>query len=469
MGSNWQSAPWSRIGAALVFAAALVAGAPAPFPSAAAADGAPVPLLQEGRPVDWWFVYKFNAARFQQCGVPEEERACPFGGKGTKYKASQQFAVASSEDHALKQGAGCAGTSVKDPLGATFDQIYQGRFHYVVWNDQFYKDPKVRACTGDSCGGPWGHSKGILAWDDDGEGIVLQVTTPSWPASGSKQFARKSGNTLGCIARPNNVQNAQHFFALKLNRKDVETVLRGLANASVVTDLEVEQLARIGGPAEIRALVQKLGDKSDSTEIIDEKLSSGVRLVSKPSALNVPPWQMLSSVLGGADLRTATWWASPQIPTTIAEKKIGCWDDALQPPGAVEIALTGQWDGEKIGLRGGQNHAKIGVAKGKDLAIFGDLNQQGSLSGRCKSSQNGRGGMFYVLNDRQLSSDMAALMEGDTAPQTLKAKKAKAKTAKAKKPKAKKPKKARKPRAAIILPAPWHAAAASPQPRWIVA
>src|SRR5207253_6991089 len=66
------------------------------------------------------------------------------------------------------------------------------------------------------CGGPWGHSKGTLAWNDAGEGFVLQVTTPSWPAAGSNKFPRKTdGNTLGCV-KDDNVEVSQHFFALKL-------------------------------------------------------------------------------------------------------------------------------------------------------------------------------------------------------------------------------------------------------------
>jgi Deoxyribonuclease II len=319
---------------------------------------------------------------------------------------------------------------VSDPIGATFDQIYNGRFQYLIWNDQFYKDPKVPACSGDSCGGPWGHSKGVLAWNEDGEGLVLQVTTPSWPGSGSKQFERERGNTLGCISRPNNVQNAQHFFALKLTKNDLAIILRALANASVVTDIDDLQLVNNGGPAEIKALVQELGKKSESTKVMNEQLSTGITLVSKPSALNVPPWQMLSSVLGTVDLRTATWWASPQIPTTIGSKKIGCWDPSLTAKsGAVKIATTGRWDGKRIGLIGGQNHAKIGVSisDNHSFAIFSDLNQQGRLTGNCKSSQNGRGGLFYVLNDKSLFDDMTKLLDGKTAATTLPKKKAKAK------------------------------------------
>src|SRR6202165_4763402 len=46
--------------------------------------------------------------------------------------------------------------------------------------------------------------------------------------------------------------------------------------------------------------------------------------------------------------------------------RIGCWDDSLSKLGAVEIATTGQWNGQTFGLKGGLgsnfNHAKIGVS-----------------------------------------------------------------------------------------------------------
>jgi hypothetical protein len=72
----------------------------------------------------------------------------------------------------------------------------------------------------------------VLAWNDEGEGLVIQVTTPSWPGIGSKKFDRKAGNTLGCIKKPNNIQNAQHFFALKLNKDNLLKVLDSLANVA---------------------------------------------------------------------------------------------------------------------------------------------------------------------------------------------------------------------------------------------
>jgi hypothetical protein len=385
-----------------------------------AAD-APAPLLENGKPVDWWFIFKFNTASFPLCngGAP---RVCSFGGDAQPYKLwSQQFAFA-SKGVKLNDGAGCVGDKADDPLGASFDQVYNGNLFYVLWNDQFYEDPEIKGCS-ESCGSPWGHSKGMLAWNDAGEGFVLQVTTPSWPASGNKTHPRKTdGNTLGCI-KDDDVEVSQHFFSLKLSKDDVVKVLKGLANASVVTDPKNPQIVNNGGPADIKDLVDDLGVKSKNKTATRETLSSGVVLISKPSALLVPPWQMVSSLLGGVSLRTATWWARPAIPSTTKDTEIKCWDPSLTtPPGAVEIATTGQWNKHKFGLAGGLganfNHAKfaVSITGSKPYAIFGDMNQQGTLSGNCKSSQNGRGGMFYVVEDASLAKDLMALMKGDTAP-----------------------------------------------------
>lgn len=396
---------------------------------AAPSSGGPLPLLSQGHPVDWWFVFKLNAKAFPGCGAGAE-RACPFGGEvrggadGASYTFGQQYVYASSESKKLQQGPGCVGDTGTDPVGATFDQVYNGSAYYVIWNDQFYGDPKI-SCENSSgnCPSPWGHSKGMLAWNDAGDGYVLQVSTPSWPAAGSKANPRQSdGNTLGCV-NDDNVKVSQHFFALRLSKDDVVKMLKALQNASVATDPDDRQIVNPGGPPEIRALVATLGRKSISRTATVDVLSTGVKLISKPSALNVPPWQMVSSLLNGVGLRAATWWASPQIPSTSASTQIACWDDALPAPGPVDIAISGTWGGQTFGLKGGPgpdfNHAKIGVSTtpGSHYAIFGDLNQQGTVDGdNCKSSQNGRGGTFFVVDDEALASELGALIQGDTAP-----------------------------------------------------
>jgi hypothetical protein len=132
---------------------------------------------------------------------------------------------------------------------------------------------------------------------------------------------------------------------------------------------------------------------------------------------------MVSAILGGIPLRTATWWAKPQIYSTTSSTVPGCWSSTLDKPGPVDIATTGHWSGKEFGLTGGlgtnYNHAKLGVSTSTNdhYAIFGDMNQQGTLSGtNCASSQNGRGGTFYVLSDPQLSASLAALIGGGSAP-----------------------------------------------------
>jgi hypothetical protein len=394
--------------------------------SATQACTAPYPLLAKGHPVNWWFVFKLNAGKFPQCGNGDT-RACPFGGTpqtSASYKNfSQRFVYASSEAEMLQDGgSACLGDTTDDPVGASFDEVYNGNFHYVVWNDQPYGDP-AGECSGNGCDAPWGHSKGMVAWNEAGEGFVMQVSTPSWPLAASSQFPRKSdGNTLGCV-RDNDVEVSQHFFAMHLNKADLVLLLQGLNNASVVTDPKNQQVVNNGGPADVQELVASLGKVSANTTVVTGMFSSGVELIAKPSKLAVPPWQLVSAELGGAPLRTANWWTNPDaLPSTTADTPMGCWDPSLGKPGPVEIATTGHWKGTEFGLKGGDNpegnHGKIGVSTGGgSYAIFGDMNQEGSIGGvKCTASQNGRGGMFFVVNNATLATSVGELIAGDTVP-----------------------------------------------------
>jgi hypothetical protein len=379
--------------------------------------------------VDWWFAFKFNAATFPGTVKSSKDKTGLFGGSLQGYddqakdakKFSQAYAVASSRDPSLRLGTGSLGTTLDDPLGATFGQIYFGEDYYVLWNDQFHGSPLPTKS------GAFGHSKGLLAWNDAGEGFVLQVSTPSWPASGNRRHPRQhDGNTLGYI-EDDDIEVSQHFFALKINHKDLLCILGALRHAHVVTSLDHPQLVNCGGPVDVQAAVQALAEQPEGNDVTVETLSSGVQLICKPAKMAVPPWQLVSAQLRGADLRVASWWEAPTIPSTKKGAKIGCWDASLGTPGAVEIATTGSWDSNPIGLKGGagpdHNHAKLGVSQDakKALCIFGDMNQQGALSGKerstgCSSSQNGRGGLFYVLKHAELWRELSGLLKGESAP-----------------------------------------------------
>jgi hypothetical protein len=134
----------------------------------------------------------------------------------------------------------------------------------------------------------------------------------------------------------------------------VSIVLKALENASVVTDPKNSQVVKSGGRQDLQELVIKLGKQSDSETLSKDKLSTGVTLISKPSKLRVPPWQMVWATLDGVSLRAATWWSSSKIYTTTPSSRITCWDASLgdvEDLGAVEIAKTGQWDGKVLGLK----------------------------------------------------------------------------------------------------------------------
>jgi hypothetical protein len=431
-GSGTEHRAWRRFARLWLAGLSLIVSAAGP---AWSAGETPVPLLSKGgEPVDWWFAFKFNSQNtFAGCGADTGRRACIFGGNvQAKERFGQQFAVASSRDNALSQGKGCVGATTSDPIGATFDQVYNGDFNYVIWNDQFYGDPALSTCKSSSCGAPWGHSKGLLAWNDAGEGFVMQVSTPSWPGSGTSSIKRKAGNTLGCISSNNNLLASQHFFALKLNKSDLVKVLTALKSAGVVTDPTKLQIVRNGGPADVQALVRQLGRRPTKLTVAPgeqapkeayftkEELSSHVMLIAKISNLTAPPWQMVSAILDGTAERAATWWTTPRIYTTTKASKVDCLGPLLKTKqGPVAIALTGTWDNKEIKLAAPSNHAKIGVSTSGShhYVIFGDLNQQGGLSPPdCGKSQNGRGGLFFVLDNKALADSVTDLIDGDIAP-----------------------------------------------------
>ena len=141
-GSGNGHGTWRQLARLLLVGLSLIVSGAGP---AWSAGETPVPLLSKGgAPVDWWFAFKFNSQNtFAGCGADTGKRACIFGGN--------------------------------------------------VQAREKYGDPALSTCKSSSCGAPWGHSKGLLAWNDAAEGFVMQVSTPSWPGSGTSSIKRKAG------------------------------------------------------------------------------------------------------------------------------------------------------------------------------------------------------------------------------------------------------------------------------------
>lgn len=385
------------------------------------------PLLGDGTEADWWFVFKLPTAGFEGCsGKP----SCIFGGDVQDY--STGYGLQHLEAHSVggktssfEINKNCLGSS-DDAVSKTFAQVYHGTAaNYVIWNDQFYGDPQPKVsprCSSTECAAPWGHSKGVLAWGEDGTGFVMQVSTPDWPGNGDSSKTRSQGNTLGCT-KDNNAKVAQHFFAVRLaSAADTAAVLQALQTASSVTDPSNSELVKLTkGPKNLATLANSLGQLSGAVAPFDGQISTAnVRLIAKPHALNLPPWHMVSA-MSGVGLRTATWWATPKLLSTKAGTP-GCWDSSLPEAKEVQVALTGAWDGNALSFKGvtatSGNHAKIAHSLEGTTSVFGDMNMQGSYSasdGACSSSQNGRGGLFFLLDDQVMHDALKSLLSGTTS------------------------------------------------------
>lgn len=195
-----------------------------------------------------------------------------------------------------------------------------------------------------------------------------------------------------------------------------------MAEEGAVTDPHNPQIVNSGGPKEVTDAVAVLGSADSAKTFTDETLSSGVRIISKSGRLNVSPWQMTSAILGGIHLRVASFQSPSPIGTTTQTKKPPCWSDELGNPGPIEAAISGSWDGDSIGFTTATNHAKIGVSTSGDssITIFSDMNEAGTLApdgknNSCAVSQNGRGGMFFVLDNKDLHDSVVGLLAGGSA------------------------------------------------------
>ena len=139
-------------------------------------------------------------------------------------------------------------------------------------------------------------------------------------------------------------------------------------------------------------------------------------LISKPSNLNVPPWQMVSALLDGdvgahGDLVGLAADLLDQEARSRSAAGTGVLKSDNKKPGDGRHRQERQLGGRTLGLIGGQRTTPRSASPrrvAKHYAIFGDLNQQGTINpgkGKCDSSQNGRGGMFFVVKNDEAVQD----------------------------------------------------------------
>ncbi|KAF0686505.1 Aste57867_21692 [Aphanomyces stellatus] len=422
-----------------------------------------------GNPVAWWVVLKFpwevrnakgeyiptpcdcNKPQCTNVGVDAEEKR--------KYGLCYLYADANNPKlrHFRDAGYDCLGQGGNDPVSQTLRQR-QNASHWAIFNDQLNaiaeKVDKRRVCSGESDFNA--HAKGAVAFNDDAGGFVLQTSTPNFPDP-TLQSSKTSGAAtsddfvrLGC-QQDNNVEFAQHLFAMSLDAAALDAVGRGwqasrLCSANHYRDMQ----ARLASPALLhdtkhaiaKALVNPDLDVTASTNMTIEAKACGksatIRGLFKGKLSEVPPWAMAAETFR-SDLSVASWWDENYgIPSLCDGDNFAATPRAFclknDPlflrhdgtfPYNVENLMEATWTmpgGDKASwsLRGGRvrdgNHGKWAIATPRDAhaastSIFADLNMEGfPCSKNCNGSQGGRGGSFYGIDNDELHESLVSLI-----------------------------------------------------------
>ncbi len=119
------------------------------------------------------------------------------------------------------------------------------------------------------------------------------------------------------------------------------------------------------------------------------------------------PWSYVTAKLN-AGLRVLSWYSHPYTPPLCQGDTSGAASCAYPGFNTIQIVNGLQlpdgsysWCGHGAASNSG-NHAKIGIGINSNWVVFGDMNMQGTINSYCDSSQMGRGGGFYAIQNQTL-------------------------------------------------------------------
>ena len=402
------------------------------------------PLDPNGNPVDWWLALKLPTSAFPQGGCCENA-ACPSSSK-TSAGLCYLYADANNPQFTFRTCLGQPGQS--DPLSNTLNQVWLlNGIQFQLWNDQWgdgqMHDPNNKS---QGCNAPGAHSKGALAYDTDGNGWYLNLSTPYFP----DMSALPPDNSLGCQI-DNNLLLAQHFFCFSLDQQNFEALAAAMTVPNfcalcVPSDScqSVDVATTLGQDISL-AFAHDSGDGSTDNVTVTLQTRGGMPItaVLKGDTSNTSPWSLVATALG-TDLTVVNYWLSePTLPTLCAGD---VWDGSCIGSGntingsslyfndynvenvlqltASPSNVTGLPGGNEISWSAteSENHMKWGISTPRTtsitnpyLCVFGSMNQEGS-AGRnacgssCSSGENGRGGDFFAFSNQALWTSLRNLI-----------------------------------------------------------
>ncbi|RHY88798.1 hypothetical protein DYB31_000526 [Aphanomyces astaci] len=387
----------------------------------------------KGQPVAWWVVLKLPwQVRDAQgkyiptpcdCDKPQCANVKVDVPEERKFGLCYLYADANNPRlrHFRDVGYDCLGQGGNDPVSHTLRQAKNATY-WAIFNDQFNgiaeKQDKRRVCSGGDAFNA--HAKGAVAFELDSGGYVLQSSTPNFPdptiptGDSDDDFIR-----LGC-QHDNNVEYAQHLFAMSVDGEAIKSVGRGWQSARLCSANHYHDMSQVLASAALRrnelehpmaaALVDPDADDAPSTNVtvVTKVGSVRIRGLFKDKASAVPPWAMAAEAFG-TDLSVASWWDENfGIPSLCDGDVYGAAPEAFclkNNPLTLRPDGTFPYNVENL------MQATTSPTSQAALSIFADLNMEGyPCSKKCNGSQGGRGGSFYGIEDTVLHASLVGLV-----------------------------------------------------------
>jgi deoxyribonuclease II len=341
-------------------------------------------LNDDGKPVDWWFLYKLP-----QDARPTTGTATTTGFEYLYYEPGQ--AAPSRSAHTLADGggalhqtlAGFFGSAVGGPPAADVP-ITTG---WILYNDEI-----PGATVNDE---RRGHTKGVLAFDAvENSALWLLHSTPRFPHPRDVRFPddeRIYGQTMVCITLTG-IEAAEQIAAQMLDEQEPQTY------GCFVPD-------GIGAQSPLRELagMPRVSEATQPSDISFKSLAGAdFTSIAKSHAWNDDFWNDLVGPKLGVDLDVETWRRGA-LASTEDSDHVHTSTDVL----AIDLSSLGV----PFGWNYTRDHAKWAISTTPDWVCVGDINRQ--------VSQRKRGGGTISMQDSDLWKALDGIQrEGAPAPST---------------------------------------------------
>jgi deoxyribonuclease-2 len=322
------------------------------------------PLDENGKPVDWWFIYKVPK-------LIKDASTSSATGYEYAYYDTKVGRLAKSPN-LLTDGKGALDLTLNSVLKAA--PVTTG---WILYNDELPASAKGKD------NGALGHTKGVIAFDTESKtALWLLHSWPKYVDPGAAEMPTPMyGQTFLCVALA--IETASTIAAQMANHQEPQTYLPRLPSSLAAND-----------PLSLLAKPLNPNDPGDSN-VLNCSTRGGLKfkVIAKNRKWGKDFWNDLVGPTLGADMDDETWIRG-KIPPTLDSDGIHKTFDIKY----IDLSRLGiPWAWPET-----HDHAKWGITTTSDWVCVGDINRM--------ISQENRGGGTIALQDPPL---WAALSKTD--------------------------------------------------------